>query len=419
MNKAPFSPRSVTLLIAFTTALAAMSVLLHNNDMVPITAGERFASNSYSISAIGHSGFYDLLRRLDQPVSRNAGNALAAAGKQGVLIAAEPDLRHALSAGTLRFMDAPRLLIVLPKWRGTQDRNRSLWVSEVELVSQNTAQQVLTIAAGRESALFYRILNDSENMVWHVNEIGIEPSLPNVIQLIRSEKIMPIVGNRDNMLLGEIRTANENKIWVLSDPDILSNHGIVKGENAAFMLSVIDSLRKWNNSGSKTVIVFDETIHGFQEQPGSIFSLPFRFPFVIVTVLTCITAALLILSGTGRFGVPIVPKPALGFGKVNLIGNSARLLDYAGHHRAVLERYINMTLRSAAAALHAPHFGDSRAERANLCKWLDRVGRSRGVTASCKDFLIDGEHDRLFERAINAHDWKKEILKRESVYHGS
>jgi hypothetical protein len=419
MNKSPFSPRTVILLIALTTTLAAMSVLLHTYDMVPITAGERFASNSYSISAIGHSGFYDLLRRLGRPVSRNVDNDLASTGKQGVLIAAEPDLRHTLSAENQRFMDAPRLLLVLPKWRGTQDRNRSLWVSKVELISLRTAQQVLTNATGGESAVFYRILNGSENIVWHENAIGIEPSLPNVIQLIRSEKIIPIVGNRDDMLLGEIRTANENKIWVLSDPDILSNHGIVKGENAAFMLSVIDSLRKWNNSDSKTVIVFDETIHGFKEQRDSVLSLPFRFPFIIVTVLTCITAALLVLSGTVRFGVPIVPKPVLGFGKANLIGNSARLLDYAGHHRAVLESYIDMTLRSAAAALHAPHFGYSRTERTNLCKWLDRVGRSRGVTASCTEFLINGEHDHLFGNAIKAHDWKKEILKGESVFHGS
>jgi len=259
------------------------------------------------------------------------------------------------------------------------------------------------------------------------------------VQLIQSGEITPLVGNSEGMLLGEIEIAGR-KIWVLSDPDIMSNHGIVNGDNAAFMLATIDMLRSWNNSSPDAAIVFDGVVHGFRERQESPFSLLFGFPFVIVTILTCIAAVLLALSGMSRFGAPLVSKPALDFGKANLISNGARLLDYAGHHAEVLVRYMGMTLNSVESALRAPAgHGDNMA----TSEWLDRVGRSRGVRVSCVDFfriyhdcqaLLDSgvsakkttkdepslpDLNSLFKNAKKIYDWKQEILKGEGVTHGS
>jgi len=266
-------------------------------------------------------------------------------------------------------------------------------------------------------------------MAWQTNSIGISPTLSGVVQLIQSEEIKPLVGCQDGILLGEIEISGR-QIWVLSDPDVLSNHGIVRGDNAAFMLTVIDTLRRWNNSDPDALIVFDGVLHGFQEQQASPLALLFGFPFVIVTILTCIAALLLVLSGMSRFGAPLVSKPALDFGKANLIGNGARLLDYAGHHSEVLVRYIGMTLHYVASALRAPD------ENMAASEWLDRVGRSRGVKTSCANFFRiyqDGqknfkskpstpsprELNELFENAKKIYDWKQEILKGENVTHGS
>jgi len=276
---------------------------------------------------------------------------------------------------------------------------------------------------------------------WTPNTIGFDPTLPENVQLIQSGEITPLVGTSDGMLLGEIELS-DRKIWVLSDPDVLSNHGIVNGDNAAFMLAVVDSLRVWNNPSPDAVLIFDGTVHGFQPWQASPFSLLFRFPFVVVTILSCIAAALLVLAGMSRFGAPASVKPPLDFGKANLIGNSARLLDYAGHHPEVLARYIGMTLRYAANALRAPRFDDSPDGDMAMCEWLDRVGRSRGVSTSCLGFYriyqkykilraagisakkTDGnesalpEVPSLFESAEKIYEWKQEILKGDSVTHG-
>ena len=420
MKESPFSSRAVILLIACATALAAVSVLLRVYGGEPVSAERKTAPNTYSISAIGHAGFYDLLRRTDRPVLRSTGNVLSTVGTRGVLIIAEPGPDTA-DAWRFRLMELPRLLLVLPKWKGTPDKNRPSWISEVEPVPLYAARQPLVIAAGGESSVF----RGEQAGQWAVNSIGIDPTLPEAVQLIRSEEMTPIVGGEDGMLLGEIklkgRHGADGIIWVLSDPDVLSNHGIVKGDNGAFMLAVIDALRSWNNGDPNAPIVFDETAHGFLESRSSPVALPFRFPFVFVTALAFAAAALLVLSGMRRFGAAVAPKPVLDFGKANLIGNSARLLDYSGHHAAVLERYIGMTLSSTAGALRAPRFDDAEAGNAALIAWLDQVGRSRGVSVSCADFLqilrasrtADAEHNipGLFECAKKIYDWKQEILK--------
>ena len=84
-----------------------------------------------------------------------------------------------------------------------------------------------------------------------------------------------------------------------------------------------------------------------------------------------------------------------------------------------------MTLRSVARTLRAPRFNDPDHGDAALCEWLDQVGKSRGVSASCTDFLRAARTTNartvntaksipgLFENAEKIYDWKQEILKNE------
>ena len=423
MRESPFSRRSVILLIACVTALVAASFLLRAFGENLVLVGNKPVLGVRSISAIGHAGFYDLLRRLDRPVSRSAGSALSTVGTKGTLIVAEPRVSYVIDDIESKIMQAPRLLLVLPKWHGTPDESNHSWVSEVETVPLNTARRVLSIVTGPRSTVFRKALSSDVKNAWQINTVGIEPSLHNLVQLIRADEMTPIVGDNNEILLGEIGNSRR-KIWILSDPDVLSNHGITNGDNAAFMLAVVDALRLWNNSDLSAPIVFDESVHGSQVSNSSPLELLFNFPFVIVTALFCAAVAILAASGAGRFGAPVVPKPVLNFGKANLIGNGARLLDYAGHHPEVLKRYIRMTIQSAANALRALRHDDSTHGNESITVWLDRVGKSRGVSSSCTDIAhvlrasnaeAESSLPRLFEGAKRIYDWKQEILKVESV----
>jgi hypothetical protein len=176
----------------------------------------------------------------------------------------------------------------------------------------------------------------------------------------------------------------------------------------------------WENDDTDAPIVFDENVHGFKSSQASLARQLFHMPFLAVTILACMSAAILALSGASRFGTPGEEAPALDFGKISLIDNTARLLDYGGYYTVVLERYVKMTMRSVARALHAPDFQSE----ASLAEWLDRFSRARGLEETCSSALRVINLDmsdrqrisRLYECARKIHIWKGEIINGPSVH---
>lgn len=413
--KSSFSPLALAVLIAGALLLFGLSVLLHAYDNSPISHGSKADPGGYSSSAIGYAGFYDILRRMDRPVERNVSNPLAAVGSDGTLVVAEPDLGRIGETEAIRVVSAPRVLLVLPKWDGQPNREKPTWLWDYHGVPLTRARETLALVT--MSSDVFRAQWPEE---WTTNLLDIAPAGGGIVQLIRSKEMKPIVGTADGMLVGEL-ILHKNVIWVVSDPDVASNHGIGKGDNAAFMVTAIDHLRYRNNPAGKGNIVFDETVHGYSETGETPVKLLFRFPFVIVTALLIMTAILLGVAGVGRFGKAREPKPPLDFGKAKLIENGARLLDYAGHQGVVLKRFVSMTVRTAGQALHAPSGLDEQA----LAVWLDRTGKSRGVGRSCLEILqnansidINDAHNlnRLFACARDIHIWKGEILNGSSIH---
>ncbi|MDR3255330.1 MAG: hypothetical protein LBT31_07160 [Synergistaceae bacterium] len=415
MTSPLFSRSALTLFLACAAALFASSVLLSTLDEDPITA-DISGPGTYSASAVGYAGIHDLLRQTGHNAERSAGGVLAAVGARGTLVLAEPDFARMNGIGFLQALSAPRILLVLPKWDWTRDKNRPSWVSRVELRQIYWPTNTLSLVAAGNSVPLEVVRADWPDE-WPVNELGHSPAGSGTVQLMKVQNMRTIIGSGEGALVGEI-TEDDKRILIIADPDIMSNHGIVRGENAALMLDIIDSI---GLPGAP--VVFDETIHGFRGARSSPAKIFFRLPFAIVTILLCCSAALLALAGTGRFGAPQAWTPALGFGREKLIDNSARLLDYGGHHAVILDRYAMMTVRSVARSLHAPGGLDGDA----LVGWLDRLGRARGVSRSCAEILrntdighgetagVDktGKKRRLaglFRCAGEIYKWKGEIL---------
>lgn len=414
MSKGPFSGTAVALLLAFAIAMFAASALLEGYGE-GLVAGENAGPGSYSVSAVGYAGFYDILRRQNRPVIRKTGEKRALVGPRGTLIVAEPDHSVLRDGYSLTLTNVPRLLLVLPKWQGQPDKDRPEWISKAVPAPVTHAENILALAIANSE-----VIREDWPTAWEHNELGVSPSGSGRVRLIRSGELRPVVGGPDAMLVGELTQGNRT-VWVLADPDVMANHGIGRGDNALFMTTLVDRLRMWNNDDHKAPIVFDETVHGFRTAEESPVRLLFRFPFVVVTALLCASALLLARAGASRFGAARVPPPETDFGKSRLIGNGARLLDYSGHHALVLTRYIRMTARSAAAALHAPPGLDGP----ELARWLDRVGKARGVNRSCADILravadkdAGGGKDLsgLFAAARDIHRWKGELLHGTSAH---
>ena len=411
MRRGPFTRSALILLLTCGLALFALSVLLPAYDDGTPDRGDTARAGTYSVSAIGHAGVYDMLRRLDFPVSRGRGHTLDMVGG-GTLMVIEPDpWRLDDELGPRLLMEVPSLVLVLPKWRGVPDKRHSGWVGEVRPESLDAARRVLSHVTGEGD-----VARVARPAAWTDNELGVVPALPEVVQVARSPALRPVVGTADGMLVGELimDEGDDNTVWVLADPDVISNHGLGKGENTAFVLALLRRARGAEREAARAPLVFDESVHGFRAAERSGISWLFRFPYGIVTGLTGLSALLAFLAGAGRFGAPLAPGRAPDFGKARLIANGARLLDYAGHHDEVLRRYARRTVRAAARALQAPPGLEAEA----LTAWLDRVGAARGARDSCSDLmrrvanLKPGDPrslPRLFACACAVHRWKGEI----------
>jgi hypothetical protein len=200
---------------------------------------------------------------------------------------------------------------------------------------------------------------------------------------------------------------------VLSDPDVISNHGIDEADNAVVAVTMIDRLRP-----SGGVVIFDETIHGFEQRP-NLMKSALELPFGIVTLSAVIAILLAVWAGMKRFGRAQADGRALQPGKVTLIRTAADLLHQAGRRggavELVLTRYLRAQVADMMTQLNGPRGLDERRQVA----WLDDLARARGPRARLRP-LADaieaasraGSTDpaRALRLAADLHAWKQEYL---------
>jgi hypothetical protein len=300
---------------------------------------------AYSKSAIGHAVFLELLNEfnIDARISENGSGEHV--GADDVLLIAEPRMDDATLGEVKAMLDSRTVLLVLPKRTGKPDRDRPYWLAEDRLVAENDVNALLHLVDHEASIVRTAALGSiaAEESIEGTPSIG-KP------QLMRSKVLQPVVATGEAMLVG-VKQIGQRRIFVLSDPDVISNHGITRADNSVFAVSLISRIRGKQNDGD---VIFDEFIHGFTPKPFSLLNILFQFPFVLVTVQIVFAVALLIWAATARFGAPASVAPALAAGKRSLIDTGARLLTQAGRIPDLTQRYVEAMVADTARALRTP-----------------------------------------------------------------
>jgi len=407
----PFKPRTLAAWLVVAVVFAAAAVYFNAFSGGQGVARDAVGPTTFSRSAIGHAGIADVLRRLGINVIKGVSDSPSKVQPDGVLIVAEPD--GSIPSQQLRLLLAARtVLLVLPKRVGARSRSRPEWIDRVILVPENVAELSLTAASVQAE-----VVRTPSVSLWSRNEIGPTPSITAPVQLIKSQRLRPVVASADGLLVGELRS-NNRRLFVLADPDVLQNHGIDQPANAAFAVALINALRGRNGN-----VVFDETVHGYAAQAATPWAILFEFPFVLATLQGALAVALLLWATMGRFGAPLPPAPALESGKHGLIRNTAKLFEFAGYQAVIVQRYVHALVRDVARLLHGPPGLSDR----EVAAWLDRVGRGREVETTCATLLMraddlgrrGGESRRrhggrdpmlLAALARDTYRWKREII---------
>jgi hypothetical protein len=298
---------------------------------------------AYSKSAIGHAAFYNLLAELGiyDEISEN-GSAVHV-GPGDVLLIAEPRTDETTIAEVKAMLDARTVFLVLPKRTGKPDRDRPYWLAEDKLVAEADVNAILHLVD--HDASIVRV--SAMSSLLEDDTLAGSPSI-NKPQLMNSKLLRPMLAAPEGMLVGERRIGNR-RIVVLSDPDIISNHALTRGDNSVLAVSLIESLRNANGN-----VIFDEFVHGFAPKPFNLLNILFQFPFVLVTAQMAAAIALLIWAATARFGAPVTLAPPLEAGKHSLIDTGARLLTQARRVSDLSQRYVEAVIADTARCLRTP-----------------------------------------------------------------
>ena len=402
MTAAPvFAQRTVVWLVAVggLSFLCALVLIAFGEDLLPTRTVQ---ANAYSESAIGHEAFVETLRALGIPVLVSRGDSALKVGPNDLLVVAEPPAEQKDDEYLRSLLEADRVLLVLPKWAAFPDFANRRWAGEVTRIPLVDVNDVLrTVAAGG----FTRVA--PSEIVWTRNRFGRDASLMQA-QLMESDRLTPLIDSDLGMLLGQAEDSY-GRLWVLSDPDLISNLGLKRGDNAVIAVGMIQALLPRGGS-----IIIDEVIHGFRRDR-SIWRALFEFPFIIITINALAAAGILIWASSGRFGSPVPVEPPLKAGKTTLIGNAAGLLRFGGHTAEILRRYLAVTFADVARRVHAPaQLADSA-----LDQWLDRIGTARHTRAASATLRREAElasapvrpdDNRLLQVARDLHRWKQEML---------
>jgi hypothetical protein len=369
-TEGPFSRRVLAWIVgvgASSLGLAVALLVVGGSESADVSSA---AADAYSRSALGHRAFVALLQARRVPFLVSRYDSARRAGASGLLVVAEPVIGPSDAARSLRLAQlldrAPTTLLVLPKWRGAEDLERPGWIRKAEPVPLAEVGAVLS-AAHVPARPARQERSGAESCAGLSSPVSLRHA-----QLLEPTAggLVSIVSCRGGVLLALLKS-RDRRLYVLADPDLLSNHGLAREGNAAAMLEIVALVRE-----GRRALVIDETLHGHEWAP-TLWRELLRFPLLPAVVQAGLALLVVVLAGTSRFGAPVDASLALSAGKDVLIDNTAFLMRSAGHSRHTLGRYWDAALAEVARALHAP----AAASPAELGEWLASAAHRRGVSS--------------------------------------
>ncbi len=314
-----------------------------------------------SRAANGHAAFLAFVRALG--IAARVGPS--AAHSEGIVWVLEPDLDperpSTLARLAARTLDADTVVVVLPKWTGEGDPGRPGWLGRARLLPTRE------VAAGLTALHLHGAVVRREGTTRVESGIGGGSAELETAQLVTSEDLVPLVSGPDGILVGE-REEDDQHLVVVADPDLLSNAGLDRGDNARVLAELLSML-----DAEEDGLTIDETLQARRAR--SILAGLLHFPSVLAVLQLLVVLGLAVWAGTPRFGTPL-PEPDDGpHGAEALIESAVTLQTLAGSSVVAVRALLESARREVLERMHSPPNLDARAADA----WLD--ARRRGTEA--------------------------------------
>ena len=378
-------------------------------------------AHALSRSAVGFAGLVRLLKAEGETVlvSRRPPSAREAPPALTVIT---PDIDT--DGGDLAKRAAHgRVLIVLPKWLTVPDFQRPGWVTPFRLVDPDAVRRMLKPTLGEVS-----IDRRNDNAPLTLDEADWRPAVADAasvgprqppfdgrevagrtgelvvhLQILKAAAgLRPVLSDAAGDVV--LASTPDNRVFVLSDPDLLNTRGLRELAGARLAVALIDGLR----SPGETA-VFDVTLNGFNTPP-NLFKLAFEPPFLGATLCLFAAAVLMGVHAVSRFGAPLAEARVFALGKEALADNSAALIRLAGREPRMAVRYLDLTRAAVIREL-----GAARVPPDQVDAFLDRLGERLGARRRLSDLAraatgAKGRDDAL-AAARDLHEWRLEMTR--------
>lgn len=392
-----FSRRTLVILLAVggVAAIASFVMSVFGDGL-----GRRTVDPSaFSRSAIGYGSLVEVLRENGFPVVLSTNGTVRKIGDGTTLVLAEPFPIAQSEQLFTTMLNAPRVIVILPKWFGEAALQNSRWIGRADLYETRWPQTVL-------DRIDDRITVRRATVTQWTSAAGLAPSLGTAqLMTAAGSAMQPLVSSPQGVLLGRIDRGGR-QIWILSDPDVVNNHGIDNGSNVDL---AIDMFAAATPAGG--ALVFDETIHGFIDG-NEVWQAAFRPPFLVPTLILLAAMVALLWNAVGRFGRALPETRPLPAGHKALIDNTAELLVMGGQAHDILRDYFDHATAQVAKALHVREETDD-----DRTRHLDQLARSRGLQVRHADLrkrvdaFLEAENPRGGRTlATDIHRWRKEMI---------
>lgn len=291
-------------------------------------------------------------------------------------------------------------LIVLPKWRGSVSTDGVAGKSGLADLSDIGGE---LDKIGYSDFGFARSSTDFEEA-----QPKLKPGQPIKIALYLAQTFerssLPsgweeLAGTPSGALL--LRGADDPNVYLLSDPDLLNNHGLALADNASFAVSLVTLLR---GAGEKRPVYLDTAGLPLDskkpadegrtyERSASDFKRFFAYPLSVIWGVLFVVAAICFWRGAYRFGPALKETSGnIELSKTAAIDATARLLRLSGNDGRMTGQFVLHLLADKAQLVFGPGAGNE----AGIERLFQRLARRDQAAAkalhSSAQALIDRGH---------------------------
>lgn len=391
---------AMPLILFLVGAVAAIALVLLYAYAPDVRNAQSSDSVAISRSAVGYAGLHALLRHAGVAAEIDRGQG----AKSPSLTIVTPTIMTNAADIAAHRVQGP-LLIILPKWITVPMPLRP------ERVYKAGAWDTRPIAAKLRPFVPAKIVQtpgDRHNPVLRATLPM--PGLPSMLNNLRLEQVQTIAkgapilmdfGDSKQAVLVRVR-GGANPVYVLSEPDLMNNHGLAHEGVARAALAMIGALRRGNGP-----VMLDVTLNGLGRSPSMLKAL-FEPPFRGATICAILAALLMAFHTLARFGAPADGEAAVTRGKKALADNTAELVRIMGRESGMALRYVQMARDFALGRLGA------RARKApEQDALLAAMEKSGGSEMRYNDLVAEAVQARsssdLIRIAARTHAWRRSI----------